>query len=279
MYVCITFYFPEKSPVKTPSSKIPGIPENGDYETASLCSNSSWETTRSSEGPKSSPAATTLRPRFGKEYQTLDRKKLLEEDTASSAKSTSSACVFTFDISTNAESPTRMSIVSGISRSGEESPPSHYLVRYHSYSPNAKSDSSQAVYMNIESPPKAVYMNIDLSPPESPHSNLNREQTNPLLNYAEIDLSHQSNAKVSARKSPQRACNIEYATIDMVATAAAQRVGKEHAQLREDTLKRKDMRATTPQRQLSKESRSMVSTQQRVDRKMSTASSSSINSQ
>ena len=61
-----------------------------------------------------------------------------------------------------------------------------------------------------------------------------------MLNYAEIDLS-QTDDSIRPRK-PIKTNDIEYAMIDMVATAAASRAGKEHAQLREDSLRRKDGR-------------------------------------
>ena len=84
---------------------------------------------------------------------------------------------------------------------------------------------------------------LDMTPPGSPRSLSSvSEQSNPLLNYAEIDLSQSDDTK-RPRKPLNRSSDIEYAMIDMVATAAASRVGKEHAQLREDSLRRKDRRS------------------------------------
>lgn len=60
------------------------------------------------------------------------------------------------------------------------------------------------------------------------------------MNYAEIDLSDSGKGSKPSRRYVPKQGGVEYAEIDMVATAAASRVGREHAQRREDTLWRKD---------------------------------------
>ena len=247
----------EARSISTPAT--PRTPDMSDcIETLSLSSQGSSDTqSMRSEDMRTSPASTTLRPRFGKEYQRLNRKKLLEEPEQSTPQSPSVASVFTFDVSSTGSPSSRMSYGSSYSR-GEETPsprsPSQKLIRDH-------------LYMNVmvgkDKPesPRAIYMNVDLTPPGSPQSMCSispappMEQVNPELNYALIDHSKLKDSKNKPRKPPQKSSNIEYAEIDMVATAAARRVGKEHAQLREDSLRRKGDRTIIPVRAQSAKER------------------------
>ena len=205
-------------------------------ESQSLSSFGSSDTTSTrSDDHKCSPASTTLRPRFGKEYKKLDRRKLTDDLYLGSADGprtpgspSVASSVFTFDTMSLSS---RMSSMSGHSY-GNDSPrsPGHFRPKEHDYvnvcMPRDRTDSPRF---------------WDMTPPGSPRSLSGAsEQSNPLLNYAEIDLS-QTDDSVRPRK-PIKSSDIEYAMIDMVATAAASRVGKEHAQLREDSLRRKDSR-------------------------------------
>ena len=196
-----------------------------------------------SEERKASAATTVLRPRFGKEYKKLDRKKLVEElnnlglgspKTPNSPHNTE-ASVFTFDVSSTSS---QMSGLSGFSGDGESWSPSIASVSRYS------SQSKEHDYVNIGMPRELSDSPrfMEMTPPGSPRS-LSSEQSNPMLNYAEIDLSKASSERKPPQKSVSRSSDIEYAMIDMVATAAAQRVGKEHAQRREqDSLRRKEKR-------------------------------------
>ena len=120
------------------------------------------------------------------------------------------------------------------------------------------------------SPPK-TYINIDMTPPQSPQYQPPLE-TEPQLNYAEIDLSHTNTSSfrksLKGRKPSLRSikppCNIEYAMIDMEATQAIQRAGREHA------INRSDSNSLRRQRPL------MLSLRSR-EQKMSISESSSTN--
>ncbi|XP_046330151.2 uncharacterized protein LOC124113708 [Haliotis rufescens] len=84
------------------------------------------------------------------------------------------------------------------------------------------------------------------SPPLSPRvpmSPMPPEQVNPQLNYAEIDLSTACAAAspTESKRKPKKTVPttpIAYATIDMLATHAVKQAGIEHAQSREDSLRR-----------------------------------------
>ncbi|XP_067671941.1 uncharacterized protein [Haliotis asinina] len=84
------------------------------------------------------------------------------------------------------------------------------------------------------------------SPPLSPcvpMSPIPPEQVNPQLNYAEIDLSTACAAAspTETKRKPKKTVPttpIAYATIDMLATHAVKQAGIEHAQSREDSLRR-----------------------------------------
>lgn len=206
-------------------------------ETQSLCSYSSCSDSQSvrSDEIKASAASTTLRPRFGMEYKKLDRRKLADDlnmsliDGPNTPNSPSiNSSVFTFDTTSTAS---RMSSISAFSL-GNDSPKSPSLCR----------GSHDHDYVNL---PIRDYTDsprfMDMTPPRSPALSGISEQSNPLLNYAEIDLSQTDDSK-KPRKPASRSSQIEYAMIDMVATAAAAKVGKAHVQLREDSLRRKDRR-------------------------------------
>ncbi|XP_013385075.1 mediator of RNA polymerase II transcription subunit 1 [Lingula anatina] len=275
-----------KSPVKKKESQT----KEGTVSDLTNGSSTDNKQQGSKDSVRSSPASTTLRPRFGKEYQTVDRKRLLADSKSpvlgSPARSPRSPAltptsVFTFDLA-QPGSPTKVSIQSSPNHSrGDPQPfshsPSHYYVQY-----DNKLDSPKAIYVNVASP-RAVYMNVDLSPPSSPVLPQPSEQSNPMLNYAEIDLTHTG---AVLRRPSQKTCMTEYTTIDMVATVAAQRVGKEHAQLREDSLLRRDRRSWTPQRTVSnkdpKDSKLQLAAVEYTlaeERKASTCSSNSAVSQ
>jgi hypothetical protein len=207
------------------------------------------------ESSESSPApATTLRPRFGKEYQRVERRHhrgLVDNGgnvTPSPATTSSSnSTVFTFDVASMAS---RMSFVSDNPGGGSDSAdsprsPSVAMLRH------GGGGGPEHVYMNIGFPSgrAASPVIVEARPPGSPYSYAGAEQSNALLNYAEIDLRHASSSSngprgdggggivTGSRAGTER---VEYAMIDMVATVAAARVGKEHAKEREDSLRRKD---------------------------------------
>lgn len=205
----------------------------------------------------SSPAATTLRPRFGKEYSRVDRKKLVEELSLSDSSpapatggngtgmvtqqspSTASS-VFTFDVASMASS--RTSFLSDSYSTDNDSPKSPSVLSRVS----ATREAPDHVYMNICFPNarSGSPLIVDTRPGSALSGiSSNAEQSNALLNYAEIDLSGSGGEEGSKRVGKGRRADnhrVEYAMIDMVATAAASRVGKEHAKQREDSLRRKD---------------------------------------
>ncbi|XP_074647863.1 uncharacterized protein LOC141903579 [Tubulanus polymorphus] len=257
---------------------------------------------------KTSPAATVLRPRSGKQYQKLDRKKLAEDlncnggSGAGAADSTqttpisptSSTSVFTFDQEMNG-SPTRNSYFSS---HGNDSPKSPHEVaaalRGHKQQRgggiSGATGGDQRIYMNVRESPKMMYMNtmdtppgtppqfgvspqaleqinpllnyaeLDLSPGRSKEQQQQQQQTtngkqllssSPQLNYADIDLSGQSSSKESKRSSKvkrtvPRDGLTSYAQIDHSATKAAQKANKEHAQFREDNSRKKERKTSSP---------------------------------
>lgn len=201
----------------------------------------------SHEEGKASAATTVLRPRFGKEYKKLDRKKLVEElnsmglgspktPNSPSVGVGTSASVFTFDVSSTSS---HMSGLSGLSSVGDDSPRSPSLAS----STYSGSRCREHDYVNLGVHPRDLADSprfMDMTPPGSPRS-FSSEQSNPMLNYAEIDFSGaKTSDKKPVRRTISKGSDIDYAMIDMVATVAAQKVGKEHAQSREDSLKKKD---------------------------------------
>ncbi|CAH1794192.1 unnamed protein product [Owenia fusiformis] len=203
---------------------------------------------------KQSLAQTTLRPRFGKDYQKVERSVYKNRGESHSKYSPHSPCdsVFSFDLP-QPSSPSSMSFVSSLSNQTTGESPRSPCLQYPRTEPtyvNMAFNSGKA-----ESP-MSLYMNTDFSPPHTPRtpsymstSPALSEISNPLLNYAEIDLTQSSSStKKVIRKPAPRNDSIEYTLIDLVATAAATKVGKEHAQEREDTLnslKHKDRKGSS----------------------------------
>ena len=177
---------------------------------------------RTSSGSVVSMPSSTFRPRSGREY--VERKKLDElnlnrTDDQVTPSPFSNSSVFTFDSS--------MSL--SMSNCSPRSP-------------------SEGSYMSTRTK-EPEYVNVStFTPPASPHQSIASEVSNPRLNYAEIDLSCGSQSSVTERMPPRtRSSDVHYAKIDMVAMAAASRVGREHAQFREDSLKRKDEPRRVPE--------------------------------
>lgn len=174
----------------------------------------------SGEEGRPSPALTTMRPRYGKEYQCVDRRRLYDEDSPFSPQRSPSlaSSVFTFD---NATSNLRGG-VSGNCSSGENSP---------KYPPSLRSRiANDHVSSSRNVSPIVLDPMVD-SPPAV--------DARVLLNYAEIDLSATELAQFSLTQRAAAASRMdndktEYALIDLVATSVASRVGREHARQRED---------------------------------------------
>jgi hypothetical protein len=160
----------------------------------SLSSHSSDTTSiRGEEAQKASPATTILRPRSGKEYLKVDRKKFSEDISQTEPRTpTSPTGVFTFeDNMMGSESPSRNCYIGGRGNHSPKSPDS------------VASSEGRAIPPRIGDPNYVgardrdrVYMNMDMTPPGPPPSNScysvspqPLEQTNPYLNYAELDLS------------------------------------------------------------------------------------------
>ena len=158
----------------------------------------------------SSPTTTRLRPRYGTEYQRIERRlgsggfDVVDNCSTSSSTpqpspySVASSSVFTFDT---------------CSCDGDCPPPS------------------------LPCRPERTYINI------VPHSRTASDSTStPVeVNYAEIDLTpmtdsqHQLQRKDHTEPTP-------YAVIDLEATAAAAQTGREHARRREGLLQAKSVR-------------------------------------
>ena len=211
--------------------------------TTSVCSEDQTKT--------SSPAATTLRPRFGREYQKVDRRRLAEElnvplattttteqqtsTTSSQPTSVASNSIFNFDV--GSLSSYRSNPPSAYS-SGTDSPHSPSLLQRRWRDPD---------YVNICIPASALDSPrfTNTPPPSSPHSISGMSvYSNSTLHYAEIDLSGSEGTSGTSQVIHGKDGATDYAMIDMIATAAASRVGKEHAQLREDSLRRTDSRSS-----------------------------------
>ncbi|XP_069122722.1 uncharacterized protein [Argopecten irradians] len=193
-------------------------------------------------GVRTSPASTLLRPRSGKEYKMVERRRphndSLSSSPAQTPQSPSGDTVFTFESC----SPSQTSVYSR----ERESPNVPKFTR---------TDSSVSSRIHERFSPPRTYMNIDMTPPSSPlySMSLPPELIEPQLNYAEIDLSHSSNrASKKSRKASQKSLKsntIEYAMIDMEATVAIQRAGREHVQSREDSLRRADKKLSLSNRE------------------------------
>lgn len=209
---------------------------------------------------RSSPASTILRPRSGKEYQKIERRRTIDDSSTTSPLTTpqspTNGSVFTFD------NVGTQSLSSGTSSATGD---------FHSFK-ISQSEQTSVCTVSLKNEcvqsPKALYMNIDFTPPESPKLPL--EQMEPMLNYAEIDLSETGRSDSSSaqlkklnyaemdlsppelrselrfsnvrsskkgKKTPEP-LPIEYSMIDMVATQAAQKARKEHAISRDGSLRR-----------------------------------------
>ncbi|KAJ8318104.1 hypothetical protein KUTeg_003195 [Tegillarca granosa] len=186
----------------------------------------------SEDAIRCSPASTLLRPRSGREYKVIERRITASDSMPSSPAPTptspSAGSVFTFEQMSC--SPSQVSVYCS-SRDGE-SPGGPAVLR------------SESIYSRISEriSPQRMYVNVDMTPPTSPLGlSLPADHNEHQLNYAQIDLSQPSRRK--SRKSSQRiqkSNTIEYALIDMKATEAMRKAGKEHALSREDTLRRSD---------------------------------------
>ena len=197
------------------------------------------ETTRYVPGPSGASATTMLRPRSAREYHHIvDRKRLLGDDCPSSGASSGS------------QTPASTS-----SQSSPTKSPSSLQANVFNFDPqNVKKVQKQAGGgSDADSPlgfrdPDHVYMNLSF--PKSPGRSGSPvvvdsshraaigntpDYANVVLNYAEIDLSRckDSSGKKRSEKTLQKS-NIDYAMIDMVATAAVSRAGKEHMRHREE---------------------------------------------
>jgi len=156
----------------------------------------------------SSSTSTRLRPRYGTEYQRIERRlgvggvDVVDDCSTSSSTpqpspySVASSSVFTFD---------------NCSCDGDEPPPPL----------PARARRPEPTYVNI-----------------APHA---RSASDVEVNYAEIDLSgttddrHRLRTREPTEPTP-------YAVIDLEATAAAAQTGREHARLREGLLQAKSIR-------------------------------------
>ncbi|XP_052781078.1 uncharacterized protein LOC128217750 isoform X1 [Mya arenaria] len=237
------------------STLVVEVSEMGEGDNLSLGSVDSG-THQGDEMVRSSPASTILRPRSGKEYQKVERRRTLDDSVTTSPlmtpQSPNTGSVFTFD-----------NIVTSSFLSGSEVQSSKFF--------KSSSSDQSSIITRSESmrSPTAMYMNIDftgdMSPPESPLL-VPAEQIEPMLNYAEIDLSEAGrsetansqarmlnyaemdlsiperfgNTRKSTKKSKKAAepVPVEYSMIDMVATRAAQKARKDHAQSRDGSLHR-----------------------------------------
>ena len=230
------------------------------------------------ETVRSSPASTILRPRSGKEYQKVERRRTMEttDDSATTSplttpQSPAGGSVFTFDTP----------YISSGSCFGElQSPKFSKLSQAElaSMSISLRSDSVQS--------PRVMYMNIDMSPPESPlpsAMSFPAEQLEPQLNYAEIDLTEAGRSESFRQKRISRRTTepaiIEYSMIDMVATRAASKARKQHALNRDGSLHRDRSSISI---QSAKERMGSLSLPSKADKKSAAASaaqsSTSVNS-
>ena len=165
-----------------------------------------------------SPAASVLRPRSGKEYYVPDRKMLVEVFGSKLNRSSIGGTMFTFDVSGPASTTS----------SGTNSP----------VSPN-NNRSSTAV-----TPPLQTYLAQRFSEfgskPGSPRLLNGNDQ--PTLNYIQLDHFSDVHVRPSVPKPVNtiaKSSGVDYTVIDMVATAAASRVAREHVKEREDSIRLK----------------------------------------
>lgn len=178
----------------------------------------------SEDNVRSSPASTILRPRFGKEYQLVERRKSerggspYNLETTCSPQSPRQNLVFTFD---------NLLPITSLTADGYYSPPVQQTS--HRIEPSYVNLGHES---DVDGDARSSYMNINMTPPCSPYT----KQLGCIeqLNYAEIDLSSQYSSSHQNKPISSRCSVIDYATIDMVATVAAQKAGREHAQSRGD---------------------------------------------
>jgi hypothetical protein len=255
-----------EQPAETKSSTlVVDISDVGEGDSISLSSLDSY--CHCEEVVRSSPASTILRPRSGKEYQKIERRRTIDESSASpltTPQSPATGSVFTFDNFGTA------SLSSGVSGQGDPQSPKMFKL---SHSEQVSLCTASLRSECLQSP-RALYMNIDFtegSPPESPllpsSSGSQFDQMESSLNYAEIDLSESGKndnasqlrklnyaemdltttsdsprfASVRQTKKGKKTPEpvpIEYSMIDMVATRAAQKARKEHAISRDGSLRR-----------------------------------------
>ncbi|XP_052265608.1 uncharacterized protein LOC127868060 isoform X2 [Dreissena polymorpha] len=300
-----TFEDPEVEPVDSgtdaykTSTLVVDLPELGTDNSLSITSLDSY-VTYPDKVVRSSPASTILRPRSGREYQKIERRRTHDDSNMTSPLTTPQSpmtgSVFTFDnVATSS------------------------IVSADQYSPKLTKNSSSeqaSICTRSESlkSPTVFYMNLDfdVSPPDSPLPEANAmELMEPMLNYAEIDLSESGRSELSpsqsrrinladldhsvserllasalrpSKKSKKLAepIPIEYSMIDMVATQAASKARKDHAQSRDGTLRRKHVAtsasfSTSPSGSSTKERVASLSLS-RSERKQSAPFIRSINS-
>lgn len=266
---------------------------------------------------RSSPAATVLRPRSGRDYQVIERRCKVSGSVSSSpvVQSPTVSNVFIYEGSFPAPtSPRSPSISSRLSQERELSPTyKSGLVKHslgttssltrnqntvlswcnessqfhdgssvHKVSRTCHLAQSEPCSSQVESPGITIPCVKSSSPisvqapsPSSP------EVQEPMLNYAEIDLSGASSPpplEISlskrAKRTPKPAV-ISYTEIDHRATTALQAAGREHALSREDTLRRTSgftRKASVPSTPKDRKG----SSNSFRDRKLSTCSSDSV---
>ena len=183
-----------------------------------------------------SHATTTLRPRYGKEYQRIDRNRLASSDDGSplltctppsrspmSAVSRNTSSVFNFDT-------TPRSLAMMMCSSADNSPKMPAGVVHQ--------------YTNVDSTPPIILDSILGSSSTATIDRSNADSTR--VNYTDLDLvttgSHHSEA-LPATVKPTRNLRLhdpptEYAQIDLVATVAASQASRMHMRDRQDALDR-----------------------------------------
>lgn len=227
------------------------------------------------ETVRSSPASTILRPRSGKEYQKIERRRTLEtadDSTTTSPLTTphspAAGSVFTFDTT----------FIGSATCGGDLHSPKLGKIsqaELASMSISFRSDNVQS--------PRVMYMNIDMSPPASPlptnlslpaNLTLPAEQLEPQLNYAEIDLTEagRSESLVQSKRSKRitEPSQIQYSMIDMVATRAASKARKQHALTRDGSFHRNRSSVSVSS---AKEKLNSLTLPSKTDRKHSATSS------
>jgi len=161
----------------------------------------------------SSATTTRLRPRYGTEYQRIERRHaaggfdVVDDCSTSSSTpqpspySVTSSSVFTFDTS---------------SCDGDDPPPPLPV----------RARRSEPTYINL-----------------APHSRTASDSASAQVevNYAEIDLTATTDSRRELRRR-EPAEPTPYAVIDLEATAAAAQTGREHARLREGLLQARSIR-------------------------------------